>query len=84
MIAVAAFLLPVVPLLALLAFLLLGRYPGLEPIVRLSERIAARGRRRTSSPTPRQPGWPPTRAASGGLLLAFGLSGRAPPASLSI
>ena len=80
MIAVAAFLLPVVPLLALLAFLLFGRYPGCEAIVRLSERIAARGRRRATAPTSPRPGWPPTRAASGGLLLAFGLCGRAPPA----
>lgn len=79
MIAVAAFLLPVVPLLALLVFLLLGRYPGCEAIVRLSERISARGRR-TVSPTPHQPVWPPMRAASGGLLLACGLCGRAPPA----
>ena len=36
-----AFLLPAVPLLVLLAALLLGRYPGHEAIVRLSERIAA-------------------------------------------
>lgn len=80
MIEVAAFLLPVVPLLALLAFLLFGRYPGCEAIVRLSERIAARRRPSTKSLAPRRPGWPPTRAASGGLLLAFALSGRAPPA----
>jgi hypothetical protein len=79
-IAVAAFLLPVVPLLALLAFLLFGRYPGCEAIVRLSERIAARGRRAKASPAPRRPGRPPRRAVSGGLLLAFGLCGRAPPA----
>ncbi|MBK5220344.1 MAG: hypothetical protein JJE35_11245 [Thermoleophilia bacterium] len=80
MIAVAAFLLPVVPLLALLAFLLFGRYPGCEAIVRLSERIAARRDHGRAALAPRQPGWPPTRAASGGLLLAFALSGRAPPA----
>lgn len=80
MIAAAAFLLPVVPLLGLLAFLLLGRYPGCEAIVRLSDRIAARGRRRGTVSTSRRPLRPPTRAASGGLLLAFALSGRAPPA----
>ncbi len=80
MIEVAAFLLPAVPLLGLLAFLLLGRYPGHGAIVRLSERIAARGPRSGSAVEPRQPGWPPTRAASGGLLLGLALSGRAPPA----
>lgn len=82
MIELGAFLLPAVPLLVLLAFLLFGRYPGADAIVRLSERIAAR-RIRTRAASPARPAWPPTRAASGGLLLAFGLSGRAPPASLS-
>ena len=74
-----AFLLPVVPLLALLVFLLLGRYPGCEAILRLSERIAARSARRPVE-TPLRPRWPRTRSASGGLLLALALSGRAPPA----
>jgi hypothetical protein len=77
-----AFLLPAVPLLVLLAMLLLGRYPGCEAIVRLSERIAAwrrpcigvSGRR----PTSRRATF---FAAAGGLLLAFSLSGRAPPAA---
>ena len=48
-----AFLLPVVPLLALLACLLLGRYPGCEAIVRLSERIAAARRCRLAGAEPR-------------------------------
>lgn len=82
MIELGAFLLPAVPLLVLLAFLLFGRYPGADAIVRLSERIAAR-RRRTAAARSASPAWPPTRAASGGLLLALALSGRAPPASLS-
>ena len=75
--------LPAVPLLALLVFLLLGRYPGPEAIVRLSERIAARRRALAPRHAGASPLRPPTRAASGGLLLAFSLSGRAPPASLS-
>jgi hypothetical protein len=75
-----AFFLPAVPLLALLAALLLGRYPGHEAIVRLSEKIAARRRRPVAAPTP-APRRPPLRFAHGGLLLAFGLSGRAPPLS---
>jgi hypothetical protein len=81
-IELGAFLLPAVPLLVLLAFLLFGRYPGADAIVRLSERIAARPQR-TRPTTPARPAWPPTRAASGGLLLAFALSGRAPPGPLS-
>jgi hypothetical protein len=74
-----AFLLPVVPLLFLLVALLLGRYPGCEAIVRLSERIAAR-RRRPRAARPRSGHRrAPTHAAHGGLLLALGLCGRAPP-----
>jgi hypothetical protein len=76
-----AFLLPALPLLALLLTLLLGHYPGCEAIVRLSERIAASvspslaaGSRR---PAPRAPR---SFAPGGGLLLALSLSGRAPPA----
>lgn len=76
------FLLPALPLLALLLALLLGRYPGCEAIVRLSERIAGArrpeprtaGRRRSTSR-------PPSFARRGGLLLALSLSGRAPPAT---
>lgn len=81
MTALLAFLLPALPLLALLLTLLLGRYPGCEAIVRLSERIAAASRPslaiRTRRPTPRAPR---SFAPAGGLLLAFSLSGRAPPA----
>lgn len=75
-----AFLLPALPLLALLLTLLLGHYPGCEAIVRLSERIAA-GRRPLagSSSRPRTPR-SPSFARGGGLLLALSLSGRAPPA----
>lgn len=78
--AALAFLLPALPLLALLAFLLAGRYPGCETMVRLSERLAARGRRAHRSTRSRRPSRPPLRAAHGGLLLAHSLSGRAPPA----
>ncbi|HEU5104611.1 MAG TPA: hypothetical protein VFU11_02095 [Solirubrobacterales bacterium] len=73
------FLLPALPLLALLATLLLGHYPGCEAIVRLSERIAGRRALRGASKRPRTPRFP-TFARSGGLLLALSLSGRAPPA----
>jgi hypothetical protein len=76
-----AFLLPAVPLLGLLLFLLLGRYPGCETIVRLSERIAARGRRAARA-TRRQllPLPPRSFAPGGGLLIALGLAQRPPPA----
>jgi hypothetical protein len=76
-----AFLLPVVPLLALLAFLLLGRYPGAEAIVRLSERIAGAARRaarRLAGPRPPLP--PRSFAPAGGLLIAVGHAQRPPPA----
>jgi hypothetical protein len=75
-----AFLLPAVPLLALLACLLFGRYPGHETIVRLAERIAARGRSRSTGTARAQPPLRPTFfAPRGGLLLALSLSGRSPP-----
>ncbi len=83
MIHICAFFLPAVPLLLLLAFLVLGCYPGHEAIVRLSERIAASRRDRRASGRFGLTLRPPTRAASGGLLLALALSGRAPPASPS-
>lgn len=73
-----AFLLPVVPLLVLLACLLLGRYPGCETLVRLATRL---GRRRPPRPASAQtPPRPRSFAPNGGLLLAVALSGRAPPA----
>ena len=77
-----AFLLPAVPLLALLLALLFGRYPGCEAIVRLSERIAASRRPDRAASGRRRPAHrPPSFARRGGLLLAFSLSGRAPPAA---
>jgi hypothetical protein len=76
----AAFLLPAVPLLALLAFLVCGRYPGSEAIVRLSERLAAR--RRSPRVGSRGPlARPPHHfAPGGGLLIALGHAQRPPPA----
>lgn len=78
-----AFLLPAVPLLVLVAFLLLGRFPGERAIERLSRRLAAARRR----PVRREPGRrPAARPASwapgGGLLIAFGFARRPPPALL--
>jgi len=75
------FLIAALPLLLLLGALVLGRYPGCETAMRLAERIASRGRRAVT----RAGDWlrprPPARTfARGGLLLACGLSGRAPPA----
>ena len=76
----AAFLLPALPLLALLVALLLGRYPGCEAIVRLSERMATGDRevraavRRFALPKP-----PRSFAPAGGLLIALGLAQRPPP-----
>ncbi|HXF32612.1 MAG TPA: hypothetical protein VN522_13940 [Solirubrobacterales bacterium] len=76
-----AFLLPAVPLLVLVAFLLAGRFPGEQAIERLSRRIAAARRR----PVRRAPGGRPSTlpaswAPGGGLLIAFGLARRPPPA----
>lgn len=74
------FLLPALPLLALLLTLLLGRYPGCEAIVRLSERIASHARelratiRRSALPKP-----PRNFAPTGGLLIALGHAQRPPP-----
>jgi hypothetical protein len=76
-----ALLLPAAPLLALVVCLLFGRYPGCEAIVRLSERIASRSRRRLAGGARRPlPLRPRSFAPGGGLLLALSLSGRAPPA----
>jgi hypothetical protein len=76
-----AFVLPAVPLLVLLAFLLLGRFPGEQAIERLSRRLDARRRRparreRRARPAARPASWAPR----GGLLIAFGLARRPPPA----
>ena len=74
------FLLPALPLLALLLTLLFGRYPGCEAIVRLSERIAG-GIRSARAATRRTPLPKPPRsfAPAGGLLIALGLAQRPPP-----
>jgi hypothetical protein len=73
-------LIAALPLLLLLGALLLGHYPGCDAIVRLSERIS--GNRppgsRVATPAPR-PIAPRSFAASGGLLIAFGLAQRPPP-----
>jgi len=74
------FLLPALPLLALLLTLLLGRYPGCEAIVRLSERLSSHGGSRhdgARQATLRKP--PRSFAPSGGLLIALGLAQRPPP-----
>jgi hypothetical protein len=75
------FAIAVVPLLLLLMALLLGRYPGCDAAMRIAERIASRARSTVTGAgnwrRPRPPAW---HAAHGGLLLAFGFSGRAPPA----
>jgi hypothetical protein len=77
---VVAFLLPFLPLLALLVCLLLGRYPGHAAVVRLSERLGARRRHRLGRAAGMLAGWSQRHAAHGGLLLAHASAGRAPPA----
>jgi len=77
MIHLGAFLLPVVPLLFLLVALLLGRCPGCEAIVRLSERLAAGSRPRPSAAAPSRPLQARSFAPRGGLLI--GLARRPPP-----
>ena len=75
-----AFLLPALPLLALLAMLLLGRYPGCEAIVRIARWIdASRRPRLGTAPPAAAPRRSSSFAPGGGLLLALSLSGRAPP-----
>jgi hypothetical protein len=77
----AEFLIAALPLLILLVALLLGRYPGCEAAMRIAERIASRSRTIAhAAGNWRRPRQPPSPAARGGLLLALGLSGRAPPA----
>ena len=76
-----AFVLPAVPLLVLVGFLLLGRFPGERAIERLSRRLAAgrprpARRERRARPAARPASWAP----GGGLLIAFGLARRPPPA----
>ena len=74
-----AFLLPGLPLLALLLTLLLGHYPGCEAIVRLSERIAGHRRARDADRRRGLPKPPRAAAPAGGLLIALGLAQRPPP-----
>jgi hypothetical protein len=73
--------LALVPLLLLVGSLLLGHYPGFDTIVRLSERIAPRPRAQDAGSQPR-PQAPNARAASGGLLIAYGFAQRPPPLAL--
>lgn len=73
-------LLPALPLLALLATLLLGRYPGCEAVVRLSERLAGYGESRHGGADSAALLKPLRSCApSGGLLIALGLAQRPPP-----
>ena len=74
------FAIAAIPLLVLLVSLLLGRYPGCEAALRLSERIASRTRSKDTSPSnSRRPLPPASHAAHGGQLIAFGLAQRPPP-----
>jgi hypothetical protein len=74
------FAIAAVPLLLLLVALLLGRYPGCDAALRLAERFASRTRgRATTASNSRRPQPPASRAAHGGLLIAFGLAQRPPP-----
>lgn len=67
-------------MLALLLTLLLGRYPGCEAIVRLSERIASSARQvREATRRPALPKPPRSFAPAGGLLIALGHAQRPPP-----
>ena len=73
-------LIAAVPLIALLAALLLGHYPGCEAVLRLSERISSRRRRQPGNARhSRRPQAPRSFAPNGGLLIAFGLAQRPPP-----
>ncbi|HEY5332342.1 MAG TPA: hypothetical protein VIJ21_02260 [Solirubrobacterales bacterium] len=77
------FVLPAVPLLVLLGFLLLGRFPGEEAIARLSRRLsAAAPRPRRREGRRRRPGRRLAVAPRGGLLIGCGLARRPPPAFL--
>jgi len=72
-------LLASIPLLFLVVSLLAGFYPGFETIVRISERIASHDARRRAAKIQATPRRPDFRAASGGLLIAFGHAQRPPP-----
>ena len=74
-------ILAALPLLVLVASLLFGRSPGLEPARRTADRIASRARGRIAAAlNSRRPRPPAAHAAHGGQLLAFSIAGRAPPA----
>jgi hypothetical protein len=75
----AEILIALFPLFALLAALLLGRYPGCEAIVQLGERFRSRPRRRGVR-AQRRPRTPRSHAPGGGLLIALGFATRPPPA----
>ncbi len=70
--------LALIPLFLLLGSLLFGLYPGLDTIVRISERIFSELGSRATKNQPRPP-TPRSRAVSGGLLIAFGFAQRPPP-----
>jgi hypothetical protein len=70
--------LALIPLFLLIGSLLFGHYPGLETIVRISERIFSKPRLRTAK-NQRRPRAPRFRTISGGLLIAFGFAQRPPP-----
>lgn len=73
-------LIAALPLILLLGSLLLGHYPGCDAVVRLSERFSPRsGSRPAAARASRRPLAPRSFAASGGLLIAFGLAQRPPP-----
>ncbi|HWM64425.1 MAG TPA: hypothetical protein VNP96_10610 [Solirubrobacterales bacterium] len=75
------FLLPALPLLLLVGSLVLGRYPGLDAAIRLADRIGSwAGIRVATAVSSNRPRRPDAGAAHGGLLLAFSIAGRAPPA----
>ncbi len=75
-------LIAALPLIFLLGCLLLGHYPGCDAVVRLSERFSPRpGPKPAAARSPRRPLPPRSFAASGGLLIAFGLAQRPPPLS---
>jgi hypothetical protein len=71
-------LLALVPVFLLVVALLLGHYPGVETIVRLSAWLGARHRIRSARSQAR-PKLRPRRVTAAGLLIAFGLAQRPPP-----
>jgi len=73
-------LLALLPVFLLVAALLLGHYPGVETIIRLSARFSARHRARPTQSQAR-PKLRPRSAPAAGLLIALGLAQRPPPLS---